>query len=283
MVNRQKIITMTKLALYDKHEGASDRAANDYFRHDYIYRKNLGTRLSVGIGAVVILALYWLRIAIIEEVDIFELYIQRHAMESILFILAVLAVYSLIGTIQGTREYYLVQKRLQQYQGMLRFLENADERRAKAPMPADSEFVEKEFHELEKRRPPRLAPRDAKLDEAREARAREREKRPSATGTRIPLTIANEEKDDPLANVSSRALKGSGSRPRTALPLTQRPAQRASLPTYTSPEKPKPRQYVRPTSSAEDTPLTLLRTENERDRRPPQRNVLDSLCPSDDD
>jgi len=113
MVHQQKIVTMTKLALYDKHEGAADRAANDYFRHDYIYRKNLGTRLAVGFGGMIILLIYWLRVIFLDGVDVFELYIQHHVTESILFILAIMAVYSLIGTIQGTREYYLVQKRLE--------------------------------------------------------------------------------------------------------------------------------------------------------------------------
>lgn len=144
---------MTKLALYDKHEGASDRAANDYFRHDYIYRKNLGTRLSVGFGGMIILAIYWLRIIFIEGVDVFELYIQHHVFQSVMFILALMAVYSLIGTIQGTREYYLVQKRLERYQGMMRFLERIDERgrirvedrpKARAASPPETRPPERE-------------------------------------------------------------------------------------------------------------------------------------------
>lgn len=128
MVNQLKIITMTRLALYDKHEGPADRAANDYFRHDYIYRNNLGTRLAVGFGSIVILVIYWLQAIIINEVDIFELNFQQYATDSLMFILAVLAVYSLIGTIQGTRQYYLVQKRLSQYQALVRQLERLEER-----------------------------------------------------------------------------------------------------------------------------------------------------------
>ena len=128
MVNKLKIITMTRLALYDKHEGPADRAANDYFRHDYIYRNNLGTRLAVGLGGIIILAVYWLQSFFINEMDIFELDITQYATESFLFILAILAVYSLIGTIQGTRQYYLVQKRLAQYQALVRQLERLEER-----------------------------------------------------------------------------------------------------------------------------------------------------------
>ena len=128
MVNQHKIITMTRLALYDKHEGYADRVANDYFRHDYIYRNNLGTRLAVGFGSIIILGVYWLQDIFLNQTDLFELDIQQNVTDSILFILAVLAVYSLIGTIQGTRQYYLVQKRLAQYQALVRQLERLEER-----------------------------------------------------------------------------------------------------------------------------------------------------------
>jgi len=128
MVNQLKIVTMTRLALYDKHEGLADRAANNYFRHDFIYKNNLGTRLAVGLGGLIILGIYWLRSFLFNELDIFEMDIQQHIVESLFFILAILAVYSLIGTIQGTRQYYLVQKRLAQYQALVRQLERFEER-----------------------------------------------------------------------------------------------------------------------------------------------------------
>ena len=128
MVNQLKIITMTRLALYDKHEGVADRAANDYFRHDYIYRNNLGTRLAVGLGSIIILVIYWLQAFLLNEMDLFELNFQQYATDSLMFIVAVLAVYSLIGTIQGTRQYYLIQKRLAQYQALVRQLERLEER-----------------------------------------------------------------------------------------------------------------------------------------------------------
>ena len=128
MVNKLKIITMTQLALYDKHEGPADRVANDYFRHDYIYKNNLGTRLSVGLGSIIILAIYWIHAFSISDMDVFDFNIQEHLTESVFFLLAILAVYSLIGSIQGTRRYYLVQKRLSQYQAIVRQLERLNER-----------------------------------------------------------------------------------------------------------------------------------------------------------
>ena len=115
MINKEKVILMTQLAVYDKHTGTADRAASEYFRHDYIYKKNLGTRLAVGIAGVIILILYWGQVILIEEVDILQMDIQQHITDSVIFLVALLAVYSVIGTIKGTREYYLIQKRLDTY------------------------------------------------------------------------------------------------------------------------------------------------------------------------
>jgi len=130
---QQKIITMTQLALYDKHEGAHDLKVNDYFRHDYIYKKNLGTRLAVGFGGFIMLVLYWTRTILMDEYfDLFNLDFQTYLYDSLLFILAILALYSLIGTIQGTREYYLVQKRLTRYHALMRQLEKINDRAQKS-------------------------------------------------------------------------------------------------------------------------------------------------------
>ena len=123
MADPQKIITMTELALYDKHEGTHDRAASEYFRHDFIYKKNLSTRLAVGLGGLFILALYWLRVFLIDGTDILEMEAAGPIRDSVLFMLALLAVYSLIGTVQATREYYLIQKRLKKYETLVNKLE----------------------------------------------------------------------------------------------------------------------------------------------------------------
>ena len=124
MTNEKKIIVMTKLALYDKHEGPADRAGSEYFRHDYIYKRNLGTRLSVGIGGILLLLIYWLQIILIDGADILEMDVRQHLTDSVLFLVALLALYSLIGTIQGTRQYYLLHKRLERYHRLTKQLES---------------------------------------------------------------------------------------------------------------------------------------------------------------
>ena len=132
MVNKQKLILMTKLALYDKHEGAADRAASEYFRHDYIYKKNLGTRLAVGFAGIIILILYWGRVILLDGVDILQMDIQQHIIASVRFLVALLAVYSLIGAIKGTREYYLIQKRLDNYKKNIAHIEKIEAARTRS-------------------------------------------------------------------------------------------------------------------------------------------------------
>jgi hypothetical protein len=59
--------------------------------------------------------------------------------DSVLFVLAVLAVYTVIGTIQGTRQYYMAQKRLERYYGLLRILDRIEERSLRKQQADESE------------------------------------------------------------------------------------------------------------------------------------------------
>jgi len=124
MSNRNRIITMAKMAVYDKRYGSADRAAFSFYRRDYIYRKNMWTRFSVGIGSLFLLAAYWLHEIFIYGADIQELDIYQSVTNSLLFLIAVMAFYTMIGTIQGTIEYYKVQRRMEDYIDMIEYLED---------------------------------------------------------------------------------------------------------------------------------------------------------------
>jgi len=124
MVNKHKIIIMAKMAMHDKRHGDADRAVFAYFRRDYIYRKNMWTRLCVSIGAVFLLAVYWLYQIFIYGVDIQDIHIEQGVINSVLFLLAMIAFYTMVGTIQGTHQYYRVQKRMERYMAMMKSLEH---------------------------------------------------------------------------------------------------------------------------------------------------------------
>ena len=127
MLNESRIITMAKMASYDKRYGKADRAAFSFYRRDYIYRKNMWTRLSVGIGALFLLVIYWLHEIFIYGTDIHEIDIYQSVTNSILFLIAVMAFYTMIGTIQGTIEYYKIQRRVEDYIDMIQYLEESHE------------------------------------------------------------------------------------------------------------------------------------------------------------
>ena len=127
MLNESRIITMAKMASYDKRYGKADRAAFSFYRRDYIYRKNMWTRLSVGIGALFLLVIYWLHEIFIYGTDIHEIDIYPSVTNSILFLIAVMAFYTMIGTIQGTIEYYKIQRRVEDYIDMIQYLEESHE------------------------------------------------------------------------------------------------------------------------------------------------------------
>ena len=123
MANNNRIILMAKMAIYDKRYREADRAVFSYFRRDYIYRKNMWTRLCVSLGAAFLLGVYWLHQIFIYGIDIHELDIQQSVTDSVLFLLAVMAFYTLVGTIQGTRQYHLVSKRIEKYLTMMKRLD----------------------------------------------------------------------------------------------------------------------------------------------------------------
>ena len=124
MANRDKIIIMAKMASYDKNHGEADRKVFSFFRRDYIYRKNMWTRLCVTLGAGFLAALYWLYQLFVYGINIRDLDIQQSITDTVLFLLAVMAFYTLIGTIQGTHQYHLVQKRMEKYLSMIQELEH---------------------------------------------------------------------------------------------------------------------------------------------------------------
>jgi len=118
---------MAKMAVYDKRYGKADRAAFSFYRRDYIYRKNMWTRFSVGIGSLFLLGIYWLHEIFIYGTDIQELDIYQSVTNSVLFLVTVMAFYTMVGTIQGTIEYYKIQRRMEDYIDMIHFLEDSPE------------------------------------------------------------------------------------------------------------------------------------------------------------
>ena len=121
-MNRERIIIMSKLAVYDKNYGEKDRAANKYFRTDYVYRKNMWTRLYVLMGCLLIVGVYALRIFVVEGQDLLEVDYFSELISIGLFTLATLIIYSLIGTKIYVSEYNRSQRRFGNYLELIKHL-----------------------------------------------------------------------------------------------------------------------------------------------------------------
>ena len=123
MINKKRIILMTKLALYDQQYGKRDKRDNEYYRHDYIYRKNMWTRLCTFIGAGIILTVYWIYQIFVLKNNFLEIDYKEAGTNAAIFILSIMAIYTIIGTIRETAQYAKSQRRLKNYMKMLYMLD----------------------------------------------------------------------------------------------------------------------------------------------------------------
>ena len=124
---------MTKLAVYDRKYGPQDKKNNEYYRHDYIYRKNMWTRLCASIGAVIILIVYWLYQLYALNQNFLDIDYKQAGINAAVFVLAVMAIYTVIGTVRETAQYAKSQRRLKNYMRMLYMLD-----RIKEPEPSQN-------------------------------------------------------------------------------------------------------------------------------------------------
>ena len=118
---------MTKLAVYDHQHGPRDKKINEYYRHDYIYRKNMWTRLCAAIGAVIILAVYWAYQLFALNVSFLEIDYKQAGINAATFVLAVMALYTVIGTVREAAAFSKSQRRLKNYMRMLYMLDRIRE------------------------------------------------------------------------------------------------------------------------------------------------------------
>ena len=120
MVDKEKVVLLNRLAIYDKHISESDKKINDYFLHDYIYAKNIRTRFFAFIGSLIILAFYMLHRIFVEEIDLFALDYMKELTDAAVFIVIILVLYTLIGSLQASVTYRASQKRIRAYLEVLK-------------------------------------------------------------------------------------------------------------------------------------------------------------------
>ena len=142
-MNKERIIIMSKLAVYDKNYGEKDKAVSKFFRTDYVYRKNMWTRLYVLIGCAMIAALYALRLFVVEGYDILDFDYFGGLANIGIFTLIMLVIYTLIGTKIYISEYNRSSRRLDNYLELIKLLNNMSDTQPNPVIP-ESEQEEPE-------------------------------------------------------------------------------------------------------------------------------------------
>lgn len=137
MIDQDRIILMTKLAVYEKKYIKEDRRRNSYYVEDYIYVKNFKTRFSVTLVVILFAAIDIMKM-INQNVVIptslasfIDSYIKPYLVPWIMILIG----YTILSTIIYQTRYALSQKRLKSYSKILKQLDTyeqdkADEERA---------------------------------------------------------------------------------------------------------------------------------------------------------
>jgi hypothetical protein len=126
MIDKDKVILMTQLAVYDKHGAEKDRKINDYFLHDFIYKNNMWTRFSVIAGSIILYFFYMLHRIFNQGLDIMTLDYIGELKKMGVFILAVALVYTVLGSIKSAYDYRKSQNMIKQYTKRLALLTGED-------------------------------------------------------------------------------------------------------------------------------------------------------------
>ncbi|WP_069999866.1 hypothetical protein [Cellulosilyticum sp. I15G10I2] len=132
MIDQDKIILMTKLAIYEKKYIKEDRRRNSYYLEDYIYVNNFKTRISVTIAAMLFAILDIMKninhnVVFPDSIMSFiKLYISPYLMPWLI----VLIIYTMISTAVYGNRYALSQKRLRGYDDLLKQLDAYEQDKA---------------------------------------------------------------------------------------------------------------------------------------------------------
>lgn len=124
MLNEDKIIAMTKLAVYERRIGQEDFAINQYFKNDYILIKNIWTRVSVTISCAIIFSCYIMMQIFLFLSDNIEFDLYGTAIGCVAIYIGLMIVYSIFSTDIYKRKYMESQKRLEKYNEVLTSLNN---------------------------------------------------------------------------------------------------------------------------------------------------------------
>ncbi len=124
MIDNRKVRIMTRMSIYEKHEGKEDLKFNRYFKSDYARLQVLKTLISISFAYVVVVML-----VVLYKLEYFidnALVLDYPSLGKMIlgWYIVVLAVY-LVGSLVGySLKYQFSRKRLKKYYSLLRSLKD---------------------------------------------------------------------------------------------------------------------------------------------------------------
>ncbi len=126
LIDEKKIILMTKLEMYNKKYGNEDRKRCRYFLEDYVYIKNLKTRICFTIVVLFFLAIGTMKRIVINFIipESLEQFIGVYIEPYIMPWLIGIVVYTMVSSWVYSKKYRKSQKRLKAYRKILKELDD---------------------------------------------------------------------------------------------------------------------------------------------------------------
>lgn len=115
MLNKERIILMTKMASYEEKEGKQNVAIGKYFRSDYITVQVLKSILSATIAFVIVFALFIFYDFEIFMQDIYKMDLVTFAKKILMYYGITVAAYGLLSYIVYSYRYSKARKSLKCY------------------------------------------------------------------------------------------------------------------------------------------------------------------------
>lgn len=124
MIEQEEVILMTKLALHEKRYGKMDKKRSSYFKWDYIYINNWYTRFAVGVAIAIVVSWMILTDVYIKEIiPVFDVELGEYLSRYILVFVLLILGYTGISTAIFNGKYEKTQKRLREYEALLKELD----------------------------------------------------------------------------------------------------------------------------------------------------------------
>lgn len=123
MLNHEKIRIMTKLAIYEKNKGKEDKNVMEYFKTDYISFKNFKMQMGVTFALIVILGFEFANIVLDNLAKITDFDFVGLGIKYLSIWIVLMVGYTIISIGYNRMEYNRIEKRIQEYDRLLKNLE----------------------------------------------------------------------------------------------------------------------------------------------------------------